>query len=642
MNNLSSQVRKHPQLLSFKQMIFRGSALLLLLAMLSICFTVGALMSGSIIDKTAPQAKSGLLDLTQLDLAASSSVALDGQWDFYWQQLITPKDVAIEPRHVSHIKVPSVWTETPIQGQTLPAQGYASYQLKVKTDQIFSQLALSIPKIGTAYTLYINNEIVARAGQVSDTAGQSEPGYNPQTVFFTPKSDSFVITLQVSNYQLKWGGIWSSLRLGTVNAINQDLTRHVLRYTFFIALFLTVASYNLTQFLLHPKDPLPGLIAIGCMLLALREAELSQILHQADLLSWSFKSNVRIDFMTFYLAVPVMSAYFHLCFLQDYHKRVMQLIYVVSVGFALLTLFSSTLVASASLIGYQIFVLLIMPYIIWRLFRAVRKRRKGAKLLMVGTLVLFVLTTNDILYSQGLIESLPMVSFGLVAFILCQNYLTYMRFINTDRKNQVLTVTLDQRNNQLEEFSSSLEHQVSQRTHALAEANEQLEELAHKDSLTGLANRRGMMFDVEDALVQYQQKDIPFCFLLIDFDKFKHINDLLGHDVGDKVLVQGAQIIQTNLRNQDRVARWGGEEFLILLPGSHTDGAKIVAEKIRTKVRDALTASLQHPVSVTIGIAEFAADDTINSCLKKADTALYRGKESGRDRVEIATAAPST
>jgi diguanylate cyclase (GGDEF)-like protein len=142
--------------------------------------------------------------------------------------------------------------------------------------------------------------------------------------------------------------------------------------------------------------------------------------------------------------------------------------------------------------------------------------------------------------------------------------------------------------------------------------------------------------------MQYRQKNIPFCILLIDFDKFKHINDHLGHAAGDKVLVQGAQIILKNLRNQDRIARWGGEEFLIILPGCHVDGAKIVADKIRVKVRDTLTSSLQHPVSVTIGVAEFAQNDNISRCLKRADAALYRGKETGRDRVEIATAVPES
>jgi diguanylate cyclase (GGDEF)-like protein len=229
-----------------------------------------------------------------------------------------------------------------------------------------------------------------------------------------------------------------------------------------------------------------------------------------------------------------------------------------------------------------------------------------------------------------------MVSFGLIAFILCQNYLTYIRFIDASQQNELLSETLEERNIELQNFSQSLEEKVEQRTDELAKANEKLGELAHKDMLTGLPNRRGMMIFIEQSMVQHRHNNTPFCLLIIDFDKFKKLNDTLGHEAGDRVLSQGAILMRKVLRNHDQVARWGGEEFLILLPGTPLKGAQILANKIKDNLRDTLTESIGKKVSVTIGVAAFEELDTLDSCFKRADKALYMGKKTGRDKVVLA------
>jgi diguanylate cyclase (GGDEF)-like protein len=284
--------------------------------------------------------------------------------------------------------------------------------------------------------------------------------------------------------------------------------------------------------------------------------------------------------------------------------------------------------------------LLFMPYIFWGLIKAVRKKRHGARLLMLGTIFLFSLVVNDILFHLAIIDTTLMVSFGLVAFVLCQNYLTYMRFINDGMQKELLTDTLEERNQELQDFSQSLEEKVTQRTKELAKANKKLGELAHQDLLTGLPNRRGMMAFIEESMVQYKQNNTPFCILVMDFDRFKLLNDTLGHEIGDQVLSEGADLMRNELREQDHVARWGGEEFLILLPDTHIKGAKTLAEKLKDNIKGTLTKTIGNNVSVTIGVAEFAAGDTFNTCFKRADKALYHGKQSGRDQVVLSNEVP--
>ena len=427
--------------------------------------------------------------------------------------------------------------------------------------------------------------------------------------------------------------------MSTPGVLYQEEVKNTVRTTILLAIFLTVALFNLIQFTLRTSDPLPIIIGASCLLLGLREIESSQVLHIADIVSWSWETNVRVNFLTFYMTTAVIVAYFHISFPRDYNRKIMTLIYVVSAAFSLLVLLTPPEVFSPSMPWYQAFVVLLMPYVFWGLIQAVRNKRQSARLLMLGTLFLFLLVLNDILYNLALINTTLMVGFGLVAFVLCQNYLTYIRFINASRENVLLSETLEERNKELEEFSQSLEEKVNVRTQELELANEQLEALAHKDQLTDLPNRRGLMISIEEAMVHFWQKRTPFTLLVLDFDKFKTLNDTFGHEVGDKVLSEGAKIIRKTLRDNDVVGRWGGEEFLLVLPNTPAQGAVLVANKVRKIIKQELTEEDGPQVSVTIGVSEFQPGDTLDKCIKRADKALYRGKEDGRNRVELADPA---
>ncbi len=204
----------------------------------------------------------------------------------------------------------------------------------------------------------------------------------------------------------------------------------------------------------------------------------------------------------------------------------------------------------------------------------------------------------------------------------------------------------------LKKGQEELEHRVQDRTRELTEVNGRLlEEIrkrrqvedalsraARSDPLTGLMNRRAMMERFEYQLSHYQRNRIPFAVLMGDIDHFKHINDTYGHAEGDRVLVSIAKSIKENLRSQDLLARWGGEEFLILLPDTDLEGGITVAEKIRLQIAQSGFRREKKGLALTIsfGVACYKTDQSIDDCVKAADAALYRAKQAGRNRVEIA------
>ncbi|WP_428504867.1 diguanylate cyclase [Roseateles sp.] len=173
-------------------------------------------------------------------------------------------------------------------------------------------------------------------------------------------------------------------------------------------------------------------------------------------------------------------------------------------------------------------------------------------------------------------------------------------------------------------------------------------ELAMKDMLTGLSNRRAISDQLHMAVARAQRQGQYLSVLMLDIDHFKRVNDGYGHQAGDAVLRAVAQTLQSRLRAQDQIGRFGGEEFLIMLPDTSLDGSATLAEALREAVESAPTQWGAHRIAVTISIGvaggAITGAATVDGLVGAADSALYRAKQGGRNRVEVAPAlqqAPS-
>ena len=166
-------------------------------------------------------------------------------------------------------------------------------------------------------------------------------------------------------------------------------------------------------------------------------------------------------------------------------------------------------------------------------------------------------------------------------------------------------------------------------------AHQGLQQLASTDPLTGLNNRRSIEPQLESEVSRARRHHAHFSVLMADLDHFKRVNDQYGHVVGDAVLCEVSRRIESLLRREDRAARWGGEEFLVLLPETDLEQAETVAEKIRQAVADRPVAvnGFRIPLTISIGVAAWAGDPDAKSLIRRADNGLYRAKDSGRNRV---------
>lgn len=197
-----------------------------------------------------------------------------------------------------------------------------------------------------------------------------------------------------------------------------------------------------------------------------------------------------------------------------------------------------------------------------------------------------------------------------------------------------LEVRVEDRTRELKEANMQLLHEVEERK----KVQEALAEAARTDPLTGLLNRRAMTEQMEYQVARVRRHEQPFCLLLLDLDHFKQVNDSFGHAEGDRVLREMAQLLRLSVRQEDLVARWGGEEFLLLLPDTSISGGRILAEKIKDLLQEQEFTAKDRTfkVTVSIGLTSYGPRQDLDECISRADDALYRAKGEGRNTVVVA------
>jgi diguanylate cyclase (GGDEF)-like protein len=184
-------------------------------------------------------------------------------------------------------------------------------------------------------------------------------------------------------------------------------------------------------------------------------------------------------------------------------------------------------------------------------------------------------------------------------------------------------------------YGSALRKALYDRSLELKAANKRIEELAELDELTGSFNRRCIMRMLDDEISRAHRIRTPCSIALIDLDWFKRINDTYGHPTGDEVLRTFAITVFANIRNIDRFGRYGGEEFLLVLPDTPNDSAERMLDRLRAIISDLDWSAFSSGLRVTIsaGVATLRRDESEDTFLARADSALYAAKARGRNRI---------
>ena len=187
---------------------------------------------------------------------------------------------------------------------------------------------------------------------------------------------------------------------------------------------------------------------------------------------------------------------------------------------------------------------------------------------------------------------------------------------------------------------TALETQVAERTEELSRVNERLAALAVTDELTGLVNRRRILENVTEAMAFARRRGTPLSLALADLDHFKVVNDTMGHAEGDRHLFRASKAMLGVLRTEDLLGRYGGEEFLAVLPGTDLMGALAAAERMRLAVCELGKDGDENAPRMSVSIGVTSLDDAgaavdVAELIRQADSALYRAKARGRNQSAV-------
>jgi diguanylate cyclase (GGDEF)-like protein len=202
------------------------------------------------------------------------------------------------------------------------------------------------------------------------------------------------------------------------------------------------------------------------------------------------------------------------------------------------------------------------------------------------------------------------------------------------RENRELLERLQRANDELEDKVRTRTQELVRQNGVLEDAQQRIEELLRQDALTGIANRRRLDEALDQEVKRAERYGSSLSAILADLDHFKQVNDGFGHLVGDTVLQGSARVLRENARTTDLVGRYGGEEFLLILPNTDLSAATAQAERLRRALESRPATFRAEPVTASFGVASWMPGDGPQNLVAKADEALYLAKRKGRNRVE--------
>ncbi|MBN1533653.1 MAG: ATP-binding protein [Spirochaetes bacterium] len=374
----------------------------------------------------------GLIDLSDHDFDRDGPVPLNGDWEFHWHRLLAPGDFR-ERGGLSEgafAEVPGLWNGMRQEGRALEGFGHATYRTIVRRGGGTGIMALRIPKVYTAYRLWVNGALVSSNGTVGTGRDSSTPEFRPSVAPFVPGAGDLEIVLQVSNYHHREGGIWGPLWLGSERSLSSWQRLMAMFEMFACGGLVIIGMFHLSHFMFRKRDRANLFFGILCLLLALRipfEGERLAIVF----LPWiSWELNEKVTFLTLYLSAAFGALYFQRLLPGSFSVWVMRATVAAGVLCSLIVMATPSRIYWFTLYPVEAAVLILILYILFLVMRAAARGMDGAAYMVVGLAIFVVTAIIDLLYHTRLarVGLGNTVGFGLLVFSVSQSITMSKRY----------------------------------------------------------------------------------------------------------------------------------------------------------------------------------------------------------------------
>jgi class 3 adenylate cyclase len=443
-----------------------------------------------------PTAVKGILDAgthVDEDLVA---LYLDGEWEFYPNQLLSPKELKSVSTTLT-MPSPGLWN----QHQQAQHIKYATYRLRIVNHYLPHVISIRNHQIFSAFRLYLNGREIMANGVVADNAAGEIPSFHPRTVSVYSTADTLDFVLQVSNHHYRTGGIAESFLVGKVNTLlRSNLSATGLDF-FLLGSLLIMAIYYLSLFFVLRKDSSSLYFSILILVSIIRIMVTGQRLLFYIMPQLSWEVMLRLEFGTFFIAPVFFILFFNAVYREEIKIWVVNTVMAVSVVFTLLVVFTPVRFFSQALVLYQVYIIWLAASILWWLLKAIRNKKEGALVLLLGVVILMSVLVHDLVIEYSSLRNTHLFPAGIFLFILCQSYVLNKRFATINKENRNLWEELDFKNKNLEHLVIERTMELQKQKDLLQHTNRELEQ-----KRIGIENQTRMMEDINDMLEKEKEK----------------------------------------------------------------------------------------------------------------------------------------
>lgn len=440
-----------------------------------------------------PLAKEGVIDLRGWSFLDRGTINLSGEWAFFGHRLLGPAEAAHQPASaVAYATVPESWNSYPESLGLRSGKGYATYRLKVLLTPSDRLLAVRVPNIFSAYKLWVDGKLLASEGQVGRSRSDSEASQQPRIITLEGDRSELQLTVQVSNFQHRKGGIWVDLRMGTNDAINKSQMRTTIQEMTILGSLVIIGLFHLGLYAFRRQEKFTLYFGLLCLFVAARTSVTGNmyLIQMFPAINW--ESAMKIEYISFGFSAAAGILYIGGLFPREIHRRVGPLVISIGSMICMFVLVTPAIVYSKIVGVIQLFVVLGSLYILLVLWRALFRKREGAGFILVGVAVFVATILNDILFYNELLVRTQLVPVGLFFFMLMQSFIISSRFSNALRG-------VEQASAEMRELNMYLEERIAERTEELRSANESLA-CSNRELARSEASRRQLMTNISHDL----------------------------------------------------------------------------------------------------------------------------------------------
>lgn len=542
------------------------------------------------------EAYKGSINLKKYDFNKNGNVNLQGQWELYYNSLLTPEQLKTK-KPDKYLTVPGNLKKW-LNGKS---NKYMTLHFKIfAQDKVV--YGIRIDQMLSASKVWVNGVLQGKVGKVGESFSSEKAIYLPEYYYFTAQNGTIDVVIQTSAYREVFPTI-KAVKFGLKDDI---MNEYILNIAIDLIVFGGLLTVELMFLLISKKvksDKSSLYFSILCVFIQFRCLFLNEriVIHLFPNMPFEVLSKTAA--LTYYLWIPIYVLFLREIF-EDFPQKIVYVSMIFSTVFAFICIITNNTFYDRLAILSEIILSIILCAILKFLIMCVIKRVKGSVISLLALIILVLGCINDMLVNNGIIYGKYIFQIYMFAFALIETYLLTIKY-----SNQII------------------------KTEKLKLENKIMYEKSIKDPLTGLYNRNYIEEMLDEVIRNYIDNGIIFTVLMFDIDYFKSINDTYGHLVGDKVLVYISNTIKNSVEIKDCAGRYGGEEFIVILPNTKEEKAIIIAEKIRKDVENLF---LEENIKVTIsgGVYENKGWEK-EDCVSKVDKMLYLAKGNGRNRIEI-------